>query len=207
MELVKDITEDKEEVDEEDMALWVQAGNLNKFECHFLDDESGTTRTGYLMEEGIGVFRGWAEETRRKYGHLIPEHLKPDLLKTFESVFLDVMGSIEWLENVLNKGHHVFKWWPEEAVRRKYGHLIKLMPRLLEGVVESGNEDEQFAPNQLTDSAVEEEEEGTNIPTIHQKRTDGAATSSVQSPPFSRGKEVQGRRKSRQHTTPSKVRL
>ena len=97
-----------------------------------------------------------------KYGYLIPDGFKPDPLKTFEVVWLDVWES---LERTPRKGSDVFKEWPEEAVRKKYGHLIKLMPRLPEGLVGTEDEDEQFALNELTDSPMEDKEEETN--TLH----------------------------------------
>lgn len=116
------------------------------------------------IEEGIDLFRGYGEEVKRMYGYLIPEGSQSDPLKTFRREWLGKNGSTEWLESALTKGRDVFKEWPEKVVRRKYGHLIKLMPRVPEGVVESEDEDEQFAPNSSTDSTTEEDEEGTNIP-------------------------------------------
>lgn len=86
-----------------------------------------------LMEEGIDILRVSGGEARSKYGHLIPEHFKLDWLRTFEQVWLDMMR----LLRALRDGIDVYKEWPEEAATGKYGHLIKLMPRLPEGVVKS----------------------------------------------------------------------
>lgn len=66
---------------------------------------------------------------------------------------------MEDFERVLRNGIDVFDEWPDETVRRKYGHLIKAYARLPDEVVEEEDEDEHFAPNSSTDFSMEEEEE------------------------------------------------
>lgn len=129
---------------------------LNQFEYKLLDEDGGTKGMAQFMEQGIDIFRIGGEEARRKYSFLIPQGFKPNPLKTFERMWLDIMGSTERQETALRDGLDVFKYRPEGVVGRKYGHLIRIMPRLPEGVVEEKEEDEQLGPDELTDSSMEE---------------------------------------------------
>lgn len=156
-QLVEDITEDRKEVGGKLYDLWAQACPLNRFKFRLLDEHGGTKRMQYFMEERIDIFGAWGEEPRRKYGDIIPEDFQTDPFKTFEYLCLDIVGSTEWLESALRNGRDVLKEWSEEAVRKKYGHLIKHMPRLPSGVVEEEDEDQHVTLNALTDFPMEED--------------------------------------------------
>ena len=137
-QLLKDITEEEEEEAYEELdELWSRVSALHHFEYLYRDEDGGTEWMQHLLEEGIDILRVLGGEARSKYGHHIPGHFKPDPSKTFEQLWLNMMR----LKRALREGIDVYKEWPKEVARRKYGHLITLMPRLPEGVVKAEDEE------------------------------------------------------------------
>ena len=145
LEVQKEYSEVREERDTNASS----ASLLSQFEYSHLDRDGGTRRLLEWIDRSADVMRGYGEEVKQKYGHLLPPDFHEDELATFQFQYIDGDGGVDELRRTLLTGEtDPFSGW-SPMIREKYAYLIPA--------------NSQFRRPQCSEDAESEEEETERV--------------------------------------------
>lgn len=158
LEVQKEYSEVREERD----ANASSTSLLSQFEYSHLDRDGGTRRLVERIERGADVMRGYGEEVKQKYGHLIPPDFHEDELATFQFQYIDGDGGVDELRRTLLTGEtDPFSGW-SPMIREKYAYLIPADSKFRRSECSGnvGNEEEQETEgDSQSSSAIKDDED------------------------------------------------